>query len=112
MRVEALVVQPFGEGDEGGGGDADLFGRATGERRPKGRCHGIHPTSEDGRAGSVDLAQHGVQGIAAGDFARDLDVDPTVRIVNSLLIGRSTANDRETEALVAFVVRSLGGTPA
>ena len=53
-----------------------------------------------------------VQGIAAGDFARDLDVDPTVRIVNSLLIGRSTANDRETEALVAFVVRSLGGTPA
>ena len=46
VRVEALVVQSFGEGDEGGGGDADLFGRATGERRPKRRCHGVHPTSE------------------------------------------------------------------
>lgn len=51
------------------------------------------------------------QGIASGEFARDLDLDGTVRIVNSLLIGRSTSADHETDALVAFVVRGLGGTP-
>lgn len=48
------------------------------------------------------------RGIAAGEFAPDLDVDATVRIVNSLLIGRSVMGAEETDALAAFVVRGLG----
>lgn len=48
------------------------------------------------------------RGVAAGDLAADLDIDATVRIVNSLLIGRSTMADHETDALVDFVIRGLG----
>lgn len=52
------------------------------------------------------------RGIDAGDLAEDLDVDATVRIVNSLLIGRSVMAEHETDALAAFVVRGLGARPA
>lgn len=52
-----------------------------------------------------------VQGIGSGEFAQELDVDATVKIVNALLIGRTTSGDREIEALVAFVVRALGAHP-
>lgn len=51
-------------------------------------------------------------GIASGDFAAGMDVDATVRIVNSLLIGRSTVSEPEADALVAFVVRGLGADHA
>lgn len=49
-----------------------------------------------------------VKGIERGELAADLDVTATVRIVNSLLIGRSGVSSEETEALVAFVLRGLG----
>ncbi|GAB2539806.1 TetR/AcrR family transcriptional regulator [Brachybacterium huguangmaarense] len=52
------------------------------------------------------------RGIERGDLAADLDVPATVRIVNSLLIGRSTMPEDETDALVAFVTRGLGAAPA
>ena len=46
-------------------------------------------------------------GIDSGDFAADLDLDATVRIVNGLLIG--TAPGRfDQDALEAFVLRGLG----
>ncbi|MDO5661762.1 MAG: TetR/AcrR family transcriptional regulator [Brachybacterium sp.] len=54
------------------------------------------------------LRQILLEGIRAGELAPDLDVDATVRIVNTLLIGRSTAADSELEALVVFVLRGLG----
>src|SRR5699024_8577875 len=46
-------------------------------------------------------------GIASGDFAADLDVDATVRIVNGLLVG-SSAKRYSRPALEAFVLRGLG----
>lgn len=58
------------------------------------------------------LRQILISGIADGELAPDLDVDATVRIVNSLLIGRSVMAESETDALVAFVVRGLGAQPA
>lgn len=46
-------------------------------------------------------------GIDSGDFAADLDLDATVRIINGLLIG--TAPGRfDQQALEAFVLRGLG----
>ncbi len=57
------------------------------------------------------LRQILLRGIAAGELTADLDVPATVRIVNSLLIGRSTMPDHEVDALVAFVVRGLGAAP-
>lgn len=51
------------------------------------------------------------RGIEQGDLDAGLDVDATVRIVNSLLIGRSVSGDGELDALVAFVVRGLGADP-
>lgn len=53
-----------------------------------------------------------VRGVENGELAADLDVSATVRIVNSLLIGRSVMAEHETDALVAFVVRGLGADPA
>src|SRR5699024_238475 len=46
-------------------------------------------------------------GIASRDFAADLDVDATVRIVNGLLVG-SSAKRYSRPALEAFVLRGLG----
>src|SRR5699024_4003328 len=46
-------------------------------------------------------------GIASGDFAADLDVDATVRIVNGLLVG-SSAKRYSRPALEPFVLRGLG----
>ncbi|MEE1618063.1 TetR/AcrR family transcriptional regulator [Brachybacterium sp. J153] len=46
-------------------------------------------------------------GITSGDFADDLDVDATVRIINSLLVG-SSARRIPPGALQEFVLRSLG----
>ena len=51
------------------------------------------------------------RGIEGGLFAADLDVRSTVRIVNSMLIGRGVGSDQETDALVAFIVRGLGAQP-
>lgn len=46
-------------------------------------------------------------GMDSGDFAQDLDLDATVRIINGLLIG--TAPGRfDQEALERFVLRGLG----
>lgn len=46
-------------------------------------------------------------GIDSGDFAADLDLDATVRIINGLLIG--TAPGRfDQQALETFVLRGLG----
>ncbi len=49
-------------------------------------------------------------GIEAGDFAADLDVDQTVRIINGLLVG-SNAKRYSPAALEEFVLRGLGATP-
>lgn len=57
------------------------------------------------------LRQVLLRGMAGGELAADLDVDATVRIVNSLLIGRSLLPEHEVDALVAFVVRGLGARP-
>lgn len=46
-------------------------------------------------------------GVAGGDFAADLDVDATVRIINGLLVG-SSAKRYSREALEGFVLRGLG----
>src|SRR5699024_3888681 len=46
-------------------------------------------------------------GVASGDFAAELDVDATVRIVNGLLVG-SSAKRYSRPALEAFVLRGLG----
>lgn len=51
------------------------------------------------------------RGMAYGEFARELDVDATVRIVNTLLIGRTAVPEPEADALVAFIVRGLGADP-
>lgn len=50
------------------------------------------------------------QGIACGDFAADLDIDATVRIINGMLVG-STARRSSRPALEAFVLRGLGASP-
>ncbi|MGP5008063.1 TetR/AcrR family transcriptional regulator [Brachybacterium tyrofermentans] len=46
-------------------------------------------------------------GVVSGDFAADLDIDATVRVVNSLLVG-STARRFSASALEDFVLRGLG----
>ncbi|WP_262424469.1 hypothetical protein [Brachybacterium sp. Z12] len=46
-------------------------------------------------------------GVTSGDFAADLDVDATVRIINGLLVG-SSAKRYSREALEGFVLRGLG----
>lgn len=46
-------------------------------------------------------------GVASGDFAEDIDVDATVRIINGLLVGSSAKRYSRT-ALEAFVLRGLG----
>lgn len=46
-------------------------------------------------------------GVDKGDFAADLDISATVRIINSLLVG-STARRFSREALEDFVLRGLG----
>ena len=46
-------------------------------------------------------------GITSGDFAADLDVDATVPIINSLLVG-SAARRFSRPALERFVLRGLG----
>ena len=47
------------------------------------------------------------QGIESGDFAADLDVVATVRIINGLLVG-SSAKRYSRSALERFVLRGLG----
>ena len=47
------------------------------------------------------------EGVASGDFAADLEVDSTVRIINALLVG-STARRFSRPALERFVLRGLG----
>ncbi|MCL6422343.1 TetR/AcrR family transcriptional regulator [Brachybacterium sp. JHP9] len=47
-------------------------------------------------------------GVASGDFAADLDVDSTVRILNAALIGRALPPGTDPLALVRFVQRGLG----
>ncbi len=59
MRVEALVLQARGEGEEGGRRDADLFGRAADERSRGRGGHDFHPmsglrTARPGGAGCHD----------------------------------------------------------
>lgn len=46
-------------------------------------------------------------GVTAGDFAADLDITATVRIINGLLVG-SSAKRYSREALEEFVLRGLG----
>ena len=46
-------------------------------------------------------------GVASGDFAEDIDVGATVRIINGLLVGSSAKRYSRT-ALEAFVLRGLG----
>ena len=46
-------------------------------------------------------------GVAAGDFAADLDIVATVRIINGLLVG-SSAKRYSRKALEEFVLRGLG----
>ena len=46
-------------------------------------------------------------GVASGDFAEDVDVGATVRIINGLLVGSSAKRYSRT-ALEAFVLRGLG----
>lgn len=46
-------------------------------------------------------------GVAHGDFAADLDIDATVRVINSLLVG-STSRRFSPSALEDFVLRGLG----
>ena len=48
-------------------------------------------------------------GIVSGDFDADLDVDATVPIINSLLVG-SAARRFSRPALEQFVLRGLGAT--
>ncbi|MFC7375195.1 TetR/AcrR family transcriptional regulator [Brachybacterium sp. GCM10030267] len=47
------------------------------------------------------------EGVDQGDFAADLDVDATVRIINALLVG-SAARRFSRPALEQFVLRGLG----
>ena len=47
------------------------------------------------------------EGVEVGDFAEDLDVDATVRIINGLLVG-SSAKGYSEQALESFVLRGLG----
>ncbi|WP_193106509.1 TetR/AcrR family transcriptional regulator [Brachybacterium sp. FME24] len=47
------------------------------------------------------------EGVDSGDFAADLDVDATVRVINSLLVG-SSARRFSRPALEVFVLRGLG----
>ena len=49
-------------------------------------------------------------GVASGDFAEDIDVGATVRIINGLLVGSSAKRYSRT-ALEAFVLRGLGAQP-
>lgn len=46
-------------------------------------------------------------GVASGDFAEDIDVGATVRVINGLLVGSSAKRYSRT-ALEAFVLRGLG----
>lgn len=50
------------------------------------------------------------EGIASGDFAADLEVDATVRIINGLVVGPAARRFSAT-ALEAFVLRGLGAAP-
>jgi AcrR family transcriptional regulator len=49
-------------------------------------------------------------GVATGDFSEDLDVDATLRIINALLIGRSSPVVRNADTLVSFIQRGIGAT--
>ncbi|MCS6712202.1 TetR/AcrR family transcriptional regulator [Brachybacterium sp. EF45031] len=52
------------------------------------------------------------RGIEAGEFRTDLAVDPTIRIIHALLIGRPTASREDPPALEEFIVRGvLAATP-
>ncbi|MFC0673983.1 TetR/AcrR family transcriptional regulator [Brachybacterium hainanense] len=47
-------------------------------------------------------------GMARGDFRPDLDIDQTVRILNSLLVNQAGSRSIEDEALEAFILSGLG----
>lgn len=81
---------------------------------------GVHPSSLTPETGQR-MREHVVMiedvlrdiltaGVARGELSADLDVDQSVRIVNSLLIGRSVTSEAESQALLAFVARGLGAT--
>jgi AcrR family transcriptional regulator len=47
-------------------------------------------------------------GVARGDFSADLDVTQAVRIINALLVGRTSPAGGDPDQLVRFVQRGLG----
>lgn len=51
------------------------------------------------------------EGIHRGDFHSDLDVDASVRILNTLLVNQANARQTDDEALEAFILSGLGTPP-
>ncbi|PWH07023.1 TetR/AcrR family transcriptional regulator [Brachybacterium endophyticum] len=48
------------------------------------------------------------EGIATGDFAADLDIEATLRIINAMLIGRDLPKGTDETELVRFIQRAVG----